>query len=261
MLEIVNIFLKTQKKLKLLRFFSKGFIVLLAIITSLDFYSANASGNINKAQEENLLVQKKEDYILGPGDVLYIEIKNIGELSGIYEIGPTGELYLPRLRETLAEGYSVDELRTMLKKEYELYLKKPEIFIRPVSYRPIRVYVGGEVSRPGFYTLSGIINSKKNISSNLAKINSYGSNFNSNFSGNNSSDANVFPTVFDAVQASQGVTAYSDLSRINVIRKISKGNGGGKKQTELNFLSLLLKVMNHRIFVYLMMMLFKLKKV
>ena len=241
MLEIVNIFLKTQKKLKLLRFFSKGFIVLLAIITSLDFYSANASGNINKAQEENLLVQKKEDYILGPGDVLYIEIKNIGELSGIYEIGPTGELYLPRLRETLAEGYSVDELRTMLKKEYELYLKKPEIFIRPVSFRPIRVYVGGEVSRPGFYTLSGIINSKKNISSNLAKINSYGSNFNSNFSGNNSSDANVFPTVFDAVQASQGVTAYSDLSRINVIRKISKGNGGGKKQTELNFLSLLLE--------------------
>ena len=71
---------------------------------------------------------------------------------------------------------------------------------------------------------------QKNISSNLAKINSYGSNFNSNFSGNNSSDANVFPTVFDAVQASQGVTAYSDLSRINVIRKISKGNGEVKNK-------------------------------
>ena len=247
MLEVVNIFFKPLKQPNISSFFSKGFLFSLAILTSLEFSIANASANINKSQDKNLLVErneylfKKEDYILGPGDVLYIEIKNIGELSGIFEIGPTGELYLPRLRETLAEGYSVDELRNKLIKKYELYLKEPEIFIRPVSYRPIRVYVGGEVSRPGFYTLSGIINAKKNISSNLSKINSLGSNLSSNFSGNNSSDANVFPTVFDAVQASQGVTAYSDLSRINVIRKISKGNGGGKKQTELNFLSLLLE--------------------
>jgi len=247
MLEVVNILFKPQKQLNFSSFFSKGFLFSLAILTSLEFSVANASANINKSQDKNLLVQeneylfKKEDYILGPGDVLYIEIKNIGELSGIFEIGPTGELYLPRLRETLAEGYSVDELRNKLTEKYELYLKEPEIFIRPVSYRPIRVYVGGEVSRPGFYTLSGIINAKKNISSNLVNRNSLGSSLSSNFSGNNSSDANVFPTVFDAVQASQGVTAYSDLSRINVIRKISKGNGGGKKQTELNFLSLLLE--------------------
>ena len=28
-----------------------------------------------------------------------IDVNNITELSGKYEIGPTGELYLPRLRE------------------------------------------------------------------------------------------------------------------------------------------------------------------
>ena len=48
--------------------------------------------------------------------------------------------------------------------------------------------------------------------------------------------------------------AYSDLSRIKFIRRISKGKGGGKKYTELNFLSLLTDGNETRIFVYTMMM-------
>ena len=31
----------------------------------------------------------------------------------------------------------------------------PQVYVRPVTYRPIRIYVGGQVKRPGYYTLSG----------------------------------------------------------------------------------------------------------
>ena len=37
-------------------------------------------------------------YILGPGDGIQIELLNIPELSGKFDIGPDGTVYLPRLR-------------------------------------------------------------------------------------------------------------------------------------------------------------------
>ena len=170
-----------------------------------------------------------EDYILGSGDVIFVEIENIREFTGFFEIGPTGSVYLPRLRAVKAEGFTVEEFREKITQKYLQYLKNPQIFIRPISFRPIRVYVGGEVSRPGFYTLTGVMNTGKNLKPII----------NSSISDNNASAAVVFPTVFDAIQISRGVTAYSDLSEVTVIRKISLGKGGGSKKAELNFLSLL----------------------
>ena len=95
-------------------------------------------------------------YILGPGDGLQIELLDLPELSGNFRIGPDGSLYLPRLRALYAEGLTVEELRNFLREQFKTYVRDPEVFIRPVSYRPVRVYVGGEVKRPGYYTLTGV---------------------------------------------------------------------------------------------------------
>ena len=57
-----------------------------------------------------------DGYILGAGDVIFIEIENIKEFTGIFEIGPTGSIYLPRLRDVKAEGLTVDEFRKKLPK-------------------------------------------------------------------------------------------------------------------------------------------------
>ena len=186
------------------------------------------SNDVNKLSEF-------DEYILGPGDTLYIEFLNIRELSGSFKIGPSGHLYLPRVRDFYAEGFSIEELREGLILAFSEYLIKPDIYIRPISYRPIRVYVGGEVSKPGFYSLSGNTNSS---------FNSYDLNKTNNLINDRMQAENlpyIFPTLFDAIQTSSGVTPYSDLSNITVIRKIPKGQGGGKKKAELDFLSLLVE--------------------
>ena len=48
-----------------------------------------------------------------------------------------------------------------------------------------------------------------------------------------------FPTVFEAIRLAGGITPFSDLSNIRVVRKNSPMNGGGKIQTNLNFLALI----------------------
>ena len=41
-------------------------------------------------------------------------------------------------------------------RQFSTYVRNPQVYVRPVAYRPIRVYVGGEVKRPGYYTLTGV---------------------------------------------------------------------------------------------------------
>lgn len=174
-------------------------------------------------------------YILGPGDSLQVELLDLPELSGTFAIGPDGTMYLPRLRALYVEGLTVEELRYFLTQQFKAYVKNPQLYVRPVAYRPIRIYVGGEVRRPGYYTLSGVqllteeLADKKDLSVESRK---------STVAGGASSSA-LFPTVFDAIRTAQGVTPYSDLAQVAVTRRQAQSAGGGRIQTQLNFLSLI----------------------
>ena len=170
-------------------------------------------------------------YILGPGDGLQIELLDLPELSGRFSIGPDGTLYLPRLRSLYVDGLTVEELRNVLTEQYSTYVRNPQVYVRPVVYRPIRIYVGGEVRRPGYYTLSG--------ETNLSRVVQSAENQGMQAGSTLSTFGTVFPTVFDAIRSAQGITAYTDLSQVQVIRKRAKGFGGGRIKTNLNFLSLI----------------------
>ena len=107
-----------------------------------------------------------DTYILGPGDGLQIELLDVPELSGVFSIGPDGAIYLPRLRALSVEGLTIAELRIYLKQQFSKYVIDPQVYIRPIAYRPIRVYVGGEVKRPGYYTLTGVQSFEKDSNMN-----------------------------------------------------------------------------------------------
>ena len=195
-----------------------------------------------------------DSYILGPGDTLQIELLDIPELSGTVSIGPDGTLYLPRLRALYVEGLTVEELRYFLTEQFKRYVRQPEIYIRPVGYRPIRIYVGGEVKRPGYYTLSGTqelggVSSEADAAIRASggdQLNSRpdspatpGSGTSSTGGGGITTFGALFPTVFDAIRTAQGTTPYSNLAEVQVTRRQPVSAGGGKIRTQLNFLSLI----------------------
>jgi len=199
-------------------------------------------------------------YILGPGDSLQVELLDIPELSGTFAIGPDGTMYLPRLRALYVEGLTVEELRYFLTQQFKAYVKNPQLYVRPVGYRPIRIYVGGEVRRPGYYTLSGQqsnetssideeISEKTGLTASGQATTSFEIQLanqqalregQSRFrAGRGLAGSVLFPTVFDAIRTAQGITPYSDLAQVQVTRKQPLSGGGGRIRTNLNFLSLI----------------------
>jgi polysaccharide export outer membrane protein len=208
------------------------------------------SGN---AQQRSRVVY--DAYILGPGDSLQVELLGIPELSGTFSVGPDGTIYLPRLRALFVDGLTVEELRYFLTQQFKSYVKNPLLYVRPVGYRPIRIYVGGEVRRPGFYTLRGLDRAsammqqiQQEVSQNLnqaeitqglspTRIRS--EELADPLSSIPDTDKQVFPTVFDAIRAAQGIGPFSDLAKVQVTRKQPLSAGGGRIRTNLDFISLI----------------------
>ena len=138
-------------------------------------------------------------------------------------INASGTITIPRLNRIYVSGLSINELKQLLEEEYKLFVKEPDIQIEILEHRPVRVFVGGEVEKPGLITIPGsFVLSDQPFNNNKPFSNDY-----------------YFPSVYDAIRKAGGVNYYSDLSNIEVIRVNNLSNGGGQLKTELDFMGIL----------------------
>ena len=238
-----------HKRFKTKRIIAAG--VLNLLFTALPANAATQKIEPIENRKPSIEIERNTDdgnteYILGNGDELILEVLELPELSGRFTIGPDGKLFLPTLKSVYAEGLTVNELENKLLPLYKEYVKDPNISIRSIGYRPVRVYVGGEIARPGYYTLSGAFVNPVQPRSNAPTAFSNGFSIDEPINPDplltlpsGPSRSGLFPTVYDALRMSQGITPYSDLSSIKVVRKQLKSKGGGRIETSLNLFSLI----------------------
>ena len=196
--------------------------------------------------ENNDLNVDEDFYILDKGDSILVTIDGYPELSKIYNINLDGNIYMPRLKFLNISGFTIKQLKKELTEKYSEFLLNADIGISIVTYRPIRIFIGGEVSRPGYYTLSNYQNTTliddavdRTLSDPFGEIESQINAPNFILNRNLQSAPLFFPTVFDAIQRAEGITPFSDLSEIKVTRIVPESMGGGRKKTSLNFISLI----------------------
>ena len=239
--------------------------IFISIFFLTTFSGSNVLSSLNKEielSETSILEQyvefdyKKEDYLLGSGDVLLIRLsKSIPELEEIFTIDGNGLINLPEIKKIYVKGLTINELEKVLNIKYKNILKNPDIEVLILDYRPINVYLLGEVEEPGMYSFLGSSGNKFNYSdSNFSNRDSISGVDQIKSESINSTrtikdklqlkagySRSYFPTIFDLLRKAGGVTNYSDLTNVKVIRNESQTNGGGKKQAYINFLDVIEK--------------------
>jgi len=224
--------------------------------------------DISKAETNNLTNSKNnqieieylesrnelEDYIIDTGDSISLEFFPADELSGVFPVNEEGELLLPRLDETYVRGLTTSELKSLLEKRYFEFLIDPDIKVRIAVFKSIRVLARGELRNPGFikfpaYKSVSYITLDKNTSNSdsLVGLNNEQLEIGQNSKLNNQSSANLIvkrsseniSTISDVIRQAGGITSKTDLSRIEVIRDVPIGKGGGKKRAIIDFNSYL----------------------
>ena len=194
--------------------------------------------------------KKLNDYILDTGDQLSIEFIKTPEFSGIFRIDEQGEIYLPRLKNSYIRGLTIRELQSMLELKYSDFLITPEIYIRLITYKPIRISINGELRNPGRYKLSPFeaLKDTETIKTNSLSsqgeqksINSLNNKIaeNSIISGTTKKENEYLTTLSNAIMRAGGLTSSSDIKNIEIIRNIPIGKGGGRKRTSIDLSSYL----------------------
>ena len=92
-----------------------------------------------------------ESFKLQPGDRLQIVVYREDDLSGVYEIDPTGKLTFPLIEGIQGAGLKMEELREMLTSSLKKYLVDPQVSISRAETTIKSISVLGHVAKPGIY--------------------------------------------------------------------------------------------------------------
>jgi len=104
---------------------------------------------------EKATPQKPQEYIIQPSDQLDIKFFYNPEINETITVRPDGKISLQLVDEVQAAGLKPSQLDDVLTQKYSHELKKPMITVIVKSFEGQRIYVGGEVNRPGLIKLAG----------------------------------------------------------------------------------------------------------
>ncbi len=89
------------------------------------------------------------------GDVIEVKFFYTPQLDTVQTVRPDGKISLQLIPEVTAQGRTVAELRNELMRLYDPHLKAPEISVLARSFYNQRVFVGGQVFKPGVVQMPG----------------------------------------------------------------------------------------------------------
>lgn len=99
--------------------------------------------------------QKSTDaiYKIGPQDVLRVDVWKEPEISRVVPVRPDGRITLPLLNDVQAAGLTPPELASVIAEGLKKYITNPQVTVGVTEINSRRVYVTGEVTKPGAFPL------------------------------------------------------------------------------------------------------------
>ena len=132
--------------------------------------------------EPQMNIATPQNYVLGPGDQLVIDVFGNTQQSEILTISPDGEVTVPNVGPIQVSGLTVSAAQSRIRGKMGKFYTDSDIKVTVGQTRTIIVNVMGEVKAPGTYTLS------------------------------------AFSTVFNALYMAGGISDLGTLRNVKVIR-------------------------------------------
>ena len=132
--------------------------------------------------EPQMNIATPQNYVLGPGDQLVIDVYGSTQQTEILTVSPDGEVTVSNLGPVQVSGLTVSAAQSRIRSRLGKFYSDSEIKVTVGQTRTIIVNVMGEVNVPGTYTLS------------------------------------AFSTVFNALYMAGGISDLGTLRNVKVIR-------------------------------------------
>lgn len=94
-------------------------------------------------------------YRFYPGDEIEVGVPSAPELNKTVTVMPDGRIALPLIAPVMAADRTTEELKAAITQAYSAQLLRPDVTIAVKTTMPLRIFVGGEVGKPGIYDMPG----------------------------------------------------------------------------------------------------------
>jgi protein involved in polysaccharide export with SLBB domain len=145
-------------------------------------FGRNIFNNKYLTFEPQMNIATPQNYVLGPGDQLVIDVYGNTQQSEILTISPDGEVTVPNVGPIQVSGLTVSAAQSRIRGKMGKFYTDSDIKVTVGQTRTIIVNVMGEVKAPGTYTLS------------------------------------AFSTVFNALYMAGGISDLGTMRNVKVIR-------------------------------------------
>jgi len=144
---------------------------------------------------EDAASDEAEDYVIGVEDVLFVSVWKNPDLSREVPVRPDGRITLPLIDDVSAVGLTPSRLKDVLTERWKSYITAPEVSVIVTQVNSLKVYMVGEVAKPGILQLKSRTR------------------------------------LLQALSLAGGFTSFADRTRIIVLRN----SGGSRAETRLEF--------------------------
>jgi polysaccharide export outer membrane protein len=115
-----------------------------------DFRPSEKTNNFTRGELlEKFNAGEEDDYTLGRGDEITIEVWDHPDLSGKQTIGPDGRITLSQLGALVVSGLTRDGAARAIGEKYSGFYISPVVTVRVDRYTSNHVFVLGRVMKPG----------------------------------------------------------------------------------------------------------------
>ena len=122
---------------------------------------SNLAGNSSTATGDRVRDTKPEvpsavndDYVIGTGDILGIDVWKETEVSRVVPVRPDGKISLPLVGEIQAGGHTPKQLENDIAAKLKDYVSEPDVTVIVQEIKSQKFNVLGMVMKPGSYVLA-----------------------------------------------------------------------------------------------------------
>jgi len=165
MLEIKHLFNRVKKSneceqgLKSRLNFLTGFTLLMSALAICPILSCGGKKVIEKS-----IPPPGTQYIIGPEDVLKINVWKEPELSLSVPVRTDGKISLPLINDVQVVGSTPIELKEELTKRLSKYIENPTVSVIVEQVNSLKIFIVGNVNQPGVFDVKREVNVLQAIS-------------------------------------------------------------------------------------------------
>lgn len=127
---------------------------------------ASKAGGASAADESKQKAATEDPlYVIGEDDQLNISVWKEPEITRTVPVRPDGKISLPLINDVQAAGLTPSQLAMVITEKLRKFLAEPQVTVIVTTINSRRVYIMGEVTRPGAFPMLPNMNVLQALSS------------------------------------------------------------------------------------------------